>query len=445
MAQTGYTPILIYSSSTTSNVPTAGNLTNSAFGSELAINISDGKLFYKDALNNVQVIAWKVTPVSAGGTGLTSFSQGDLLYYDSGTTLTALPKNTSSKRYLSNTGTNNNPSWAQIDLAAGVSGVLPIANGGTNASSAGIGSFNNITGYSASGATGGTTSNIVFSSSPTLATPFCEGGLYAGAAAAGALFLRNLSSNNRLDSYNWPITTTYPLVINASKQEFRIGDVTKMTLQASGGFSVGTSSDPGADSLIVNGKLYVHTTTDPRPGNQDTNAAIFQNSANDGSWTQTLVSTGTGTNRGLAIAYTNASPNGTQNEFLYCRDSTTARFIANSNGGLQNYSANNVNLSDERVKKNITFCENYLEKICNIPVKNFLYKDQEDAQLNLGVIAQDVLKVAPEFVCTTGSMGTDENGDNYLTIYETDLFYALMKAVQELNSKVEDLKNNLNN
>ena len=131
MAQTGYTPILLYSSSTTTNAPAAGNLTNSTFGSELAINIADGKLFYKDPSNNVQVIAWKTTPTTAGGTGLSSYSQGDLLYYNSGTTLTALAKNTSATRYLSNTGSNNNPAWAQIDLTNGVTGTLLVGNGGT--------------------------------------------------------------------------------------------------------------------------------------------------------------------------------------------------------------------------------------------------------------------------------------------------------------------------
>jgi len=134
MAQTGYTPILIYSSSTASAAPVAGNLTNSTLGSELAINITDGKLFYKDNANAVQVIGWKVVPTSAGGTGLTSYSQGDLLYYNSGTTLTALAKNTTATRYLSNTGTNNNPAWAQIDLTNGVTGVLPVSNGGSGAS-----------------------------------------------------------------------------------------------------------------------------------------------------------------------------------------------------------------------------------------------------------------------------------------------------------------------
>jgi hypothetical protein len=55
MAQAGYTPISLYYSSTTTNVPTNTNLVNG----ELAINITDGKLFYKDNAGVVQVIATK--------------------------------------------------------------------------------------------------------------------------------------------------------------------------------------------------------------------------------------------------------------------------------------------------------------------------------------------------------------------------------------------------
>jgi len=58
-----------------------------------------------------------------------------------------------------------------VSLTTQVSGVLPVANGGTNASTASITSFNNITGYSASGATGTTTTNLVFSTSPSVTTP----------------------------------------------------------------------------------------------------------------------------------------------------------------------------------------------------------------------------------------------------------------------------------
>jgi hypothetical protein len=55
MAQSGYTPIALYYSSTTTNVPTNTNLVSG----ELAINITDGKLFYKDNSSVVQTLASK--------------------------------------------------------------------------------------------------------------------------------------------------------------------------------------------------------------------------------------------------------------------------------------------------------------------------------------------------------------------------------------------------
>jgi len=108
MAQTGYTPILIYSSSTASNAPAVNNLTNSTLGSELAINITDGKLFYKDNANAIQVIGWKTTPTTAGGTGLTSYTAGDMLYYASGTALSKLGIGASGT-YMSSSGAA--PQW----------------------------------------------------------------------------------------------------------------------------------------------------------------------------------------------------------------------------------------------------------------------------------------------------------------------------------------------
>jgi hypothetical protein len=51
------------------------------------------------------------------------------LFYSTATNaMTVLNKNTTATRYLSNTGTNNDPAWAQINLANGVTGDLPLAN-----------------------------------------------------------------------------------------------------------------------------------------------------------------------------------------------------------------------------------------------------------------------------------------------------------------------------
>jgi hypothetical protein len=74
MAQTGYTPISIYYSSTAAATPTAGNLV----AGELAINTADGKLFYKDSAGVVQVIAGK------GGAGVAGGSNTQVQYNSSG-------------------------------------------------------------------------------------------------------------------------------------------------------------------------------------------------------------------------------------------------------------------------------------------------------------------------------------------------------------------------
>ena len=72
MAQSGYTPIQLYYSTTTGNTPTAGNLNNG----ELAINITDGKLYYKDNTGTVQLLASKsaATPVTSFSAGTTGFT-----------------------------------------------------------------------------------------------------------------------------------------------------------------------------------------------------------------------------------------------------------------------------------------------------------------------------------------------------------------------------------
>jgi hypothetical protein len=47
-----------------------------------------------------------------------------------------LPTSATATRYLSNTGTSNEPAWAQVNLTNGVTGTLPIANGGTGQTTA---------------------------------------------------------------------------------------------------------------------------------------------------------------------------------------------------------------------------------------------------------------------------------------------------------------------
>jgi hypothetical protein len=67
MAQTNFTPILLYASSTAAAVPLAANLTNSATGSEIAINIADKNLFFKDSTNAVNTVPIRQSSTSSNG------------------------------------------------------------------------------------------------------------------------------------------------------------------------------------------------------------------------------------------------------------------------------------------------------------------------------------------------------------------------------------------
>jgi len=143
------------------------------------------------------------------------------------------------------------------------------------------------------------------------------------------------------------------------------------------------------------------------------------------------------------IQFSAQSPNNTSNYFLYCSDSSAVRTVLDSNGGLRNYSGNNVNLSDRREKTNFAPSKSYLDIICAIPVQTFNYIDQnleDDDGLTLGVVAQDVQAVAPELIHESNWASKNEPEKMRLSIYQTDLQYALMKCIQELSAEVTALK-----
>jgi hypothetical protein len=101
---------------------------------------------------------------------------GDIMYASAANTPARLAKSTTSTQYLANTGTSNVPQWNEVALATGVSGTLPVANGGTGITSlaSGVATF---LGTSSSAnlrsaltdETG--TGAAVFATSPTLVTP----------------------------------------------------------------------------------------------------------------------------------------------------------------------------------------------------------------------------------------------------------------------------------
>ena len=180
MAQSGYTPILIYGSGTAASVPLAANMTSSSAGAELALNYADGKLYFKNSSGVVTLLAQSasaspvtsfqtslggLTPststtgaitlagtlnTTSGGTGLTSFTAGDLPYYATGTALSKLTIGTNGQ-LLTSTGTA--PQWTSgssitvgiaTNLAGGVAGSVPYQSGASTTTFLSIGTSNQV-------------------------------------------------------------------------------------------------------------------------------------------------------------------------------------------------------------------------------------------------------------------------------------------------------------
>jgi hypothetical protein len=198
------------------------------------------------------------------------------------------------------------------------------------------------------------------------------------------------------------------------------------------GFFNGTSEKVSIDP---SGNLLVGTTS----GSFSTFVKDLNGNAAFG-----VTNSGNSTPNGVNINFSGATPNNATQSFLFAYDSTS-RAIIYSNGGLANYSANNSNLSDRREKTNFAPAKSYLDVICAIPIQTFNYIDQnleEDGGLTLGVVAQDVQAVAPELVMESNK-GTKEEPKMRLSIYQTDLQYALMKCIQEQQALIESLTTRL--
>lgn len=304
MPQTGYTPIQIYSSSTPTNAPSAGNLTNDTKGSELAINIADKNLFFKDSSNVVNTVPIRQSGAASdgwlsstdwntfnnkqpAGTYVTSVSGTAPVVSSGGTTpaISMAAATTSVNGYLTSTDWNTF-NGKQAALVSGtniktVGGVSLLGSGDVGTIGVGYGGTGTATTFTAG--------SVVFAGSSGIYTQdnanlfWNDSSNRLGINNAAPAYPLDVTGQSR-STTGWAVSTDgsafTPSGLNAIPN-YGVGYITSTstttlagfgglafyTSQAervrffqSGGVSIGNTTDPGATNLSVSGTGKFGTT-----------------------------------------------------------------------------------------------------------------------------------------------------------------------------------------
>lgn len=460
MAQTGFTPISNYYSTTASAVPTAANLVQG----ELAINTADGKLYYEDSSGVVQVLATKSTGSIGGSNTQVQFNNSGSLGGSSsftwdGTTVTATKfagaLNGTVGATTASTGAfttiNASTSITNAGLTsgrvtyAGASGLLSDSAGltydGTNLTTTGTATATRFIPSGSTVATNGmylpAANTLGFSTNSTnRATIDSLGNLSLGTTPinAGTLFgyknyelplaafasfdvgtrpILQLKSNVY---YDGAFATKYVSTGYATQYAQDSGEhiwstaasgtagnavtlSTKMVLDASGNLLVGTTSGSFGGRVIV---------------------------SNDGSATQT------------SLSCINTNGSGTMRQIDFFTGTNTSR--VGSIESTTTLTAYNVS-SDYRLKEDIAPMTGALAKIAQL--KPVTYKWKINGSDGQGFIAHELAEVVPD--CVSGEKdAVDANGNpDYQGVDTSFLIATLTSAIQEQQALIESLTTRL--
>jgi hypothetical protein len=241
----------------------------------------------------------------------------------------------------------------------------------------------------------------------------------SGAGAAAGILMKNntgdLGAISLLSSANSPADALFVRSLSTNPLVFGTNNTERARITSGGNLLVGTTT---ASNRI----LYTKGA-----GVNNEYFSSFEN-------------TNSSTPLGLDIFYSAVAPNSTGSQFLDCRDTGATRLQLRSNGGLANYQANNVDLSDARTKKDIIPAASMWGKVSALEIVTYKYNDQTHDDVNLGVIAQQVESVEPVWVENDGFGETPEGEEPLKTVYTKDIYFAAIKALQEAMARIEQLE-----
>ena len=168
-----------------------------------------------------------------------------------------------------------------------------------------------------------------------------------------------------------------------------------------------------------------------------TSAATHTFNSSVASFAMNLNNTSGSSPNGLSVYYS-SGVNGTGNPFLFCSDGASVeRATIRSNGGLANFSANNVNLSDASVKSRKEPMGTQWDAWKKIEWMKFKYDDQTHDDWNYGYTAQNIESIYPELV---DAWQPDKKDSTLKAVYSEDLKNITGSVLQEAQLRIEQLE-----
>ena len=494
MAQTNFTPISLYYSATSTNVPTAGNLV----AGELAINTADGKLFYKDSAGVVQVIGTKggvgsstTTQVLYNSSGLVVGSanmtfSGTALTLANDASISGLTVGKGAGSIATNTILGGNSAFG-LNTTGNQSTIIGYAAGFSNTT----GSNNSVLGYAAliSNTTGGSNTALGNNAlgSNTTASNNTAVGYQAGYSnttgeqnvyfGSGAAATNSTGSRNTIIGYGaGSVCTSNDNVIigrSAGAGLTTGGDNTFIGARGTGG-GAGYAITTGSKNTIIgqytgnNGGLDIRTASNyivlsdgdgnPRgifnptgyfkqtPTSTLAFGGVNANEFNSNANTSTLIVTNqaaSGTIGGLSAYFNAQTPNNTSSYFLECVDTTNTKLMIYSTGTVSNRTGTYNSLSDAKLKENIVDATPKLDKLMGVRVRN--YNLIGDDLKQIGFVAQELETVFPSLIDNVPDLDENKQPTGEVTkgVKLTVMIPILVKAIQELKAEVDSLKQQL--